>query len=84
VDTVMDFEQGSDKVDFAKLFAGTLTFRGTQAFTGKAGEVNYDIAVGLDGSATSFVRVDLTGNGLADLAVNFAGFIGFQASDFHL
>ena len=53
-DTLQGFERGLDRLDLSEVFAGTLTWRGTAAFTGAAGEVRQVVD-----AAQGHVRVEV-------------------------
>ncbi|HEY0326740.1 MAG TPA: M10 family metallopeptidase C-terminal domain-containing protein, partial [Allosphingosinicella sp.] len=70
-DRILDFVQGSDKIDLSAIDAisGTpandaFSFIGTNAFTGTAGQVRYAV----DANGVN-VYADVDGNGLADLHI---------------
>lgn len=59
-DRIMDFTSGQDKLDFSG-FSSALTFIGTGAFTGTAGQLRYYNLAGI-----GYVVGDLDGNQIAD------------------
>ncbi len=65
-DVITDFEAGVDQIDLSG-FSGTLTYIGGAGYSGSAGEVRYNAAVGrlyvdTNGDSASDFSVDLTGN----------------------
>lgn len=67
-DVISDFEHGVDTIDLSG-FSGTLSFVGS--YTGTAGEVRYNDAIGrlyidVDGDSASDFSVDLTGTPVVD------------------
>jgi serralysin len=78
-DVITDFESGVDKLDLSNLIGGTLTFIGTSGFSGTAGEVRAGVSAG-----DTRVRVDVDGDGIADMKVVLEAFTGMTASDFIL
>jgi serralysin len=83
-DTILDFQSGADKINFALLDANPATaahdafaFIGTGAFHNIAGEVRYDV---IGGSAHIFADVD--GNGTADMEIVTSGVTILAGSDF--
>ncbi|MGJ7042978.1 Ca2+-binding RTX toxin-like protein [Shinella sp. BE166] len=86
-DTITDFSaKGGDKIDLSKIAldngSGTtpfFKFLGQGDFTGKAGELRYEIA---DGKTTVFSDID--GDGTADFSILLDGKINLKATDFIL
>ncbi|PCH72121.1 MAG: hypothetical protein COC12_06730 [Rhodobacteraceae bacterium] len=78
-DVIQDFELGIDRIDLSDLVAGTLSFVGTSGFSGTGAEVN---AVITGGNTT--VRIDVDGDGAADMKIILAGVTGIQDGDFIL
>ncbi len=74
-DRILDFERGVDKIDLSAF--GTLTFIDRAYFSGNAGEVRYT-----RGLETSFLEVDLNGDKIADIQLEFAGPVMLTATDF--
>ncbi|MFN3937338.1 MAG: calcium-binding protein [Gemmobacter sp.] len=62
-DVIRDFECGVDKIDLSGIFAG-LTF--VSSYTGVAGQVRYDAAIGR-------LYADLTGNRASDFSLDLTG-----------
>jgi Ca2+-binding RTX toxin-like protein len=86
-DLVHDFERGRDTIDFSGIDAkeakdGDQAFRwiGTDAFSGKAGELRYAMK-----GDTAFVSGDTDGDGKADFTLEIKGpDLKLTASDFEL
>jgi D-alanyl-D-alanine carboxypeptidase len=82
-DVILDFERGIDAIDLSALFdggeSGTLVWRGTEGFSGTAGEV----AV-LQGRHTATVMIDLTGDARADMQFFVQGQHALTIVDFLL
>ena len=86
-DIIRDFEQGLDTIDLAGIDADetngsgddAFTFIGTAAFSGTAGELR-----AFTTAASTLVRGDTDGDGIADLEIFLNGTIVFQESDFGL
>jgi Ca2+-binding RTX toxin-like protein len=86
-DVIADFDSGTgDKVDLSHLDANTtfhgnqaFTFIGTDAFSGAAGELHY-----MQEGGNTFVEGDVTGDGVADFAIQFTGLNDFAGTDFML
>lgn len=79
-DKITDFTQGEDVIDLARVTPGTLSFIGTGAFTATGqGEVRYN-----DVSGDGVVRVDVDGDGSADMKILVSNFASFVESDFLL
>ncbi len=78
-DVIQDFELGIDRIDLSDLVAGTFDFIGTSGFSGTAAEVN---AVTAGGNTT--VRIDVDGDGTADMKIILSGVTGIQDGDFIL
>ncbi|MFO1035665.1 MAG: M10 family metallopeptidase C-terminal domain-containing protein [Geminicoccaceae bacterium] len=66
-DTITDFEgagvAGGDRIDLAAVYAGTLAFRGTGAFTG-VGQVHVT-----DSGPDTLIEVNLTGDAAPEMAI---------------
>lgn len=77
-DLIKDFTSGEDLIDLAA-FAGTLTFIGTNGFSGAAGEVRTTVL-----SGDNIVRVDLDGDGSADMKIKVLGVAQLEEADFLL
>jgi Ca2+-binding RTX toxin-like protein len=77
-DTILDFAQGKDLVDLAKIDELT-RFIGERDFTGRAGEVRYAYDHG-----NTIVEGDTDGDGSADLAITLIGKIAMTGDDFLL
>jgi Ca2+-binding RTX toxin-like protein len=77
-DSITDFTQGQDLINFASV--GGITFIGTDGFSGTgAAEMRYRI----DGGTTDLI-FDSDGDGESDGQIVFTGAINFQQSDFIL
>lgn len=80
-DFITDFSNSSgDVIDLGRL-SGTLSFVGTAAFGGNAGEVRFDIDVTND---RTIVGIDLDGNLAADMEIALVGIKILAADDFIL
>ncbi|ACL55830.1 M10 family metallopeptidase C-terminal domain-containing protein [Methylobacterium nodulans] len=86
-DYLTDFTQGQDQLDLAAIDAvdGTpaneaFTWLGTGAFDGRAGELRY----GTTAAGSTLIQADITGDKVADFAVELAGAIPLKPSDFVL
>lgn len=79
-DHILDFETGRDTVDVSELVAGTVTWLGTDRFS-KSGvaEARYS----LDGDDLD-LRIDLDGDGKAEMAILFEDIARLRAGDFDL
>jgi serralysin len=77
-DKIMDFVVGEDLIDLSGL-AGSHSYIGSAAFSGAVGEVQ-SIASG----GTTRVKVDLDGDGTADMKIMVLGTIGLTEADFLL
>jgi Ca2+-binding RTX toxin-like protein len=85
MDRIVDFATG-DKIDLSQIDANSgaandqaFAFVGTNAFTGTAGELRYEIS----GGAT-YVYGDTDGDGSADLVIMLAGSHAMAGADFGL
>ena len=83
-DYILDFKQSDgDKIDFTESKYGdvppSLSFIGSAAFSGVAGEIRFEQANG-----DTLVSADTDGDGQADLAIHCTGMIDFNANDFLL
>ncbi|QRM30307.1 M10 family metallopeptidase C-terminal domain-containing protein [Microvirga sp. VF16] len=86
-DTIFDFSvQQKDKINLSSIDANTLTgdnqafeFIGTQAFSGKAGELQYRKT-----SSDTYVSGDVNGDKVADFMIHFDDAIDFSQSYFVL
>lgn len=82
IDTIKDFDHGSDHIDLRSIDANTgiagnqaFTFIGKSAFHGKAGELHF---------ADSIVSGDVNGDGKADFKIIVAGLSTMSKGDFYL
>lgn len=75
-DVITDFTSGVDKIDLSALNAD-LSFIGTSAFGGVAGQVRFATPLGI-------VSVDLDGDGTADFSVLLRGVGSLSGQDFLL
>ncbi|MDQ0321882.1 Ca2+-binding RTX toxin-like protein [Pararhizobium capsulatum DSM 1112] len=86
-DTIFDFSQSSgDRVDLGAIDAKStvsgnqgFSFIGTDAFSGKAGELRYT-----KGSSDTYVYGDTNGDTVADFAIHFDDAIALKKADFIL
>lgn len=74
-DRITDFETGIDRIDLSG-FAQNLSFIGTGAFTGAAGEVRLHVA-----GSNGFLQIDVTGNRSVDAALILDGVNSLDAGD---
>jgi Ca2+-binding RTX toxin-like protein len=86
-DKILDFEEGTDKIDLSTLDASTassgnqaFSFIGQGSFTNKAGQLRIDTS----DSTKTLVLADLNGDGVADFAIELAGSHSLSAGDFFL
>ncbi|MDA7424655.1 calcium-binding protein [Thalassococcus lentus] len=86
VDTIVDFEVGTDTIVLAGIDADTTAggnqrfdFIGTAAFSGTAGELRIEAGVG-----TTTILGDTNGDSVADLQINLFGSLSVTAGDFIL
>ena len=86
VDFIMDFVQGTDRIDLSAIDANTIlavvedfAFIGAAAFSGSAGELRYD-----SNTFAGETRVygDTNGDGVAEMTIRLAGAHNFLATDF--
>lgn len=77
-DTITDFASGEDLIDLAAL-SGTLTFIGTDLFSGTQSELRVT-----ESGGNSIVRIDVDGDGSADMKIKVSGVIELDAPDFIL
>ena len=86
-DTITDFTQGDDVINLAAIDAKTtnaapndaFTFIGAAPFSGVAGQLHY-----LQSAGSTFIEMDVNGDGVADSIIRLAGLITLNASDFVL
>jgi Ca2+-binding RTX toxin-like protein len=72
-DVITDFTAGLDRIDLSALGPG-LTFIGTTAFSGVAGQVRF-------GTSASTLFIDLTGDRTADMAIQLNDVAAVGAAD---
>lgn len=82
-DVIHNFTQGADDIQLG-IDADTSTpeydefaFIGTDAFSGEAGQLRYEVSNG-----STFVTGDVNGDGVADFEIELVGEINLTASDF--
>ena len=75
-DAILDFQQGSDKIDLSALGA-SWSFIGQMAFTGAGEQLRYT-----KGFGSTFIEADLDGDLIADLQIELAGSHSLVATDF--
>lgn len=80
-DTIEDFVQGEDLIDFTALTQGTIDFIGGSSFGG-VGQAEARVIV--NGSGNSIVRVDVDGDGTGDMRIVVTALAGMVESDFIL
>lgn len=76
-DVVKDYELGIDQIDLSGVVAG-LSFIGTAGFSGTGAEVR----ISETGSGKTNVRIDVDGDGTADMKITVLDTIGMTAGDF--
>ena len=74
-DKILDFQQGSDRIDLSGL--GTFAFIGQSAFTGIGDQVRFTKTL-----TTTFVEADFDGDTIADLQIEIAGSHNLVSADF--
>ncbi|MDZ3833690.1 MAG: right-handed parallel beta-helix repeat-containing protein [Sphingopyxis sp.] len=86
VDVITDFQRGVDVIGLRAIDANINTraddafkFVGTAAFSGKAGELRYEVSNG-----TAHVYGDVNGDGIADFTIVLNGVQTLGAEDFYL
>ena len=79
-DHITDFASGADQLDLSGITAGNATYIGSAAFSGTAMEVR----AADNGSGDMVVRVDVDGDGSADMEIILDSITGVTASDFIL
>lgn len=77
-DSIINFEQGTDLIDLSAL-GPPLTWRGSQAFTGEAGEVRF-----IQGQNGTYVLGDQDGDRVFDLKIYINGRVTLTQDDFVL
>jgi Ca2+-binding RTX toxin-like protein len=79
-DVIRDFDRGADLIDLSLLVPGEIAFLGGTGFTGTGlAELRISVA-----GASSVVRIDVNGDGGADMAITVKGLTGLDATDFLL
>lgn len=76
VNSIRDFLLGEDLVDLSGVSA-SLSYIGTTGFSNTAGEVRLTTT----GSGNSVIRVDVDGDGIADMRISLAGVTGMGEVD---
>jgi serralysin len=74
-DVITDFTQGEDRIALNQ--AGAKGFIGTDAFSGRAGEVRYT-----NGTNSTVVELDVDGDRIADLQIELTGIVPLKSGDF--
>ena len=84
-DEVLDFLQGTDRLDFLTIDASTATtgnqdfaFIGSGSFTGTAGQLRYDLGM----AGVTRILADTNGDSVADMEVRLVGSHALTAADF--
>jgi len=77
-DTIHDFEVNLDIIDLSKL-PGDMTYIGSSAFSNTAGEVRVTTP-----GADSVIKIDIDGDGSADMKIFVVGISSITADDFLL
>lgn len=82
-DVIADFTAGADIINLSAIDANSskggnqaFSFIGTGAFSGSAGQLRYERAVGADGQGYALVQADVNGDSVADFALHLHGFTG--------
>ncbi|MCF6303953.1 MAG: M10 family metallopeptidase C-terminal domain-containing protein [Rhodobacteraceae bacterium] len=78
-DRIKDFEIGIDQIDLSDLIPGSFTFIGDNGFSGTTAEI---MAVQKNGN--TILRIDVDGDGTADMRIFVSGSIAFSETDFIL
>lgn len=78
-DTISDFELGIDRIDLSNLVAGTIGFIGSAGFSGTGAEVRVT-----ENTGSTIIRVDVDGDGSADMKIFVDGVVGVLENDFIL
>ncbi len=78
-DRIKDFEIGIDQIDLSALIPGSFTFIGDSGFSGTTAEI---MAVQKNGN--TILRIDVDGDGTADMRIFVQGSIAFSETDFIL
>ncbi len=78
-DRIKDFETGIDQIDLSALIPGSFTFIGDSGFSGTTAEI---MAVQKNGN--TILRIDVDGDGTADMRIFVSGSLTFTADDFIL
>ena len=76
-DRIKDFEQGVDLIDFSAF--GGLSFIGSNGFSGTGGEVR-----AVEKNGNTLLRIDVDGDGVADMKIFVKGSLTFTVDDFIL
>lgn len=78
-DVITDFALGQDLIDLSQLIAGEFTFLGTDRFTATGAEVR-----AVNHGNDTWIRVDLDGDGNADMKIVISEVTGILEGDFLL
>ena len=92
IDLITDFTNGQDRIDLSTIDANTkvagndsFTFIGNAAFSGAGGEVRFAPGAGAPGvPIISRLFVDVDGDRVADMEIQFSGNVFLTAGDFVL
>ena len=76
-DRIVDFQSGIDKIDLSGLDDGGLVFIGKKGFSGRGDEVRFTKT-----NTMTFVEIDLDGDTVADMQIEFNGSMNLLATDF--
>ncbi|HZF94524.1 MAG TPA: M10 family metallopeptidase C-terminal domain-containing protein [Allosphingosinicella sp.] len=76
-DRIVDFQSGLDKIDLSGLDDGGLVFIGKKGFSGRGDEVRFTKT-----NTMTFVEIDLDGDTVADMQIEFNGSMNLLATDF--
>jgi Ca2+-binding RTX toxin-like protein len=90
-DVIADFQSGLDDIDLTGIDAdtgrsGDQGFRliGAKGFSGKAGELHYEIFNQPGAATVTIVSGDINGDRVADFEIEIAGIVNLRSSDFLL
>ncbi len=78
-DRIMDFEVGIDKIDLSAVISGSFNFIGDALFSGTDTDIR-----AISKAGKTILRIDVDGDGVADMKIYVAGDIAFTESDFIL
>ena len=79
-DRIMDFEIGVDMVDLSAVIPGSFSFIGGDGFSGTGAEVRMMV----NDAGNTILRIDVDGDGAADMKIFMAGNLALSETDFIL